>query len=186
MIPNEDDIRTIGAAQNDIGLSLSYVGLQEATDISLADIIFYCDDDRRWVHPEPNQWLRPSAWYDPVNEMILDDYGKAPGCLEHVGVQNVAQTYRNPIPKNRRPKWSKGAPRQIRFADKATVTICGASYFVTGFTGFFSITSDPSTWRVGEGEASWLTISEFRLLSVAIVHEVSFSWRPFPRFPWAS
>ena len=160
--PNEGDIRMIGVNPEYANSGRLYGrGLYEIPSASDSDIAFYCDDDERWVHPGPNIWSNPEAWYDSVNGIIYDVEGK-PGCMQPQRWTG-AQTYRGMVVRN-----PHQPPRY-----KATITLCSGSYNGVAHTGFYSFKSDGARWPDFSGPRR-PNIDSFRLLSLTIVHQVRF------------
>ena len=165
---HQDDIDTIRAAKGGVGLI-------EASSASSANIVFYCDDDARWVHPIKEQYSNTNAWYDKANDIVLDLRHNGvrydPGCRPLPGDRTIAETYTNVIQR---------APgvrhHRVPSSDKATITICSRAY--TGpdnkYLGFFDMRRGKDLSRRADALHGFAkpTIDKYCLLSAVIVHEV--------------
>ena len=137
------------------------------TRADLADIVFYCDDDARWVHPTREEWPSNAwAWYDRKNDMILDMRLRdgrqyPPGCRSGDGT--LAEEYNGAI------------SRDGRYRDKKTITICNRAFTgskgIYKYMGFLHIRPGKDLSRLKRGRRP--TLEDYYLVSTVVVHEVS-------------
>ena len=129
-----------------------------ATGQDSANVLIYCDEDKRWQHATSAQVAgnddRPSnrkAWFDDENKIVYDPPNSAdntPGCRSSDPVQG--QTYCNCLTSN----------------DKCTITLCEravtTNFLALSDFGNRNLASNPQLAK----------IDYFALLSTTILHEV--------------
>ena len=140
------------------------VGLSQTEEPRGADILFYCDDDARWRHPDPGRYSNPKAWWDPFNDMVFDDIGREPACRVKGKNSIDAETYTNVM---RRRQYSTTQERT------ATITLCSKSYKNRPHTGFYSINTPPHTWPLFTPDNRRVSVDAFYMLSITVVNQVS-------------
>ena len=150
------------------------LGLIQVRSVDDANIIIYCDDDARWVLPTAEQWPDPSAWYDPINDIIFEPTPNRPypACMTHPDNHDiVGETYMNAVVKG---SDDDGAYRPSKIA----ITLCSRGYGPRQpYLGFQHIRKGANLARPKKedtGASVTSTIDMFDFLSLTVVHEVSF------------
>lgn len=129
-----------------------------ATGQDSANVLIYCDEDKRWQHATSAQVAgnddRPSnrkAWFDDENKIVYDPPNpddNTPGCRSSGPVKG--QTYCNCLTSN----------------DKCTITLCERA--VT--TNFLALSDFGE--KILASNHQLAKIDYFALLSTTILHEV--------------
>ena len=142
-----------------------------------ANLVFYCDEDRRWAHPKINQWPDPTVWYDPSNDMVLESLrGNKPACMKEREdkIPMAGEAYRNKV------KRGFGDPH----ASKKTITICKSLYVNRPYWGFSTLPGDTKQWPPVYLGDPLPKLADYYTLSVAIVQLVSlYTLLEVPGFP---